>query len=100
MSKETNPSYRDEDYESYCAVGLPAGVTAPQPTAEELRQLEEAWNNTAAYNAAVTAHYRALEQQQALAVQTGASAVPKPSVEPSAAEPSCGVPDESVSAQH
>lgn len=44
MSKITNPSYRDEDYEGCVSVGLPAGVTPPPLSDEEIRLVEEAWN--------------------------------------------------------
>ncbi len=49
MSNQTNPSYRDEDYEGYVAAGLSAGIPVPPLSDEDIRLLEEAWNNPRAY---------------------------------------------------
>lgn len=45
MSHLTNPSYRDNDYEGYVAAGLPA----PSISDEDIRSVEEAWNDPRTY---------------------------------------------------
>lgn len=49
MTQHTNPSYRDEDYEGCVTAGRPAGVPAPPISEEDIRGIEEAWNNPRAY---------------------------------------------------
>jgi hypothetical protein len=71
MSKQTNPSYRDEDYEGYAAAGLPAGVPVAPVSADDLRALEAAWNNPRAYELSLDEGF------------VGAGYVPKPNRDPS-----------------
>lgn len=53
MNYPGHPSYSDDDYEGCITAGRATGRPLPFPSEEELKQLEEAWNNPRAYQLAM-----------------------------------------------
>ena len=81
MSDSNKPLVDHPSDDGFVGTGRPLKslLYGPPLSEEELKRHEEAWNNTAAFNAAVMAHHPALNAERA---QTPAGGMPRPTVDP------------------